>query len=85
MQNNFWYPIKYCDSIIRPTYCSPFIYCFSNFAIAKVVALDPFASLYNIYAFESTFFNSIEFLDQLIKAKIVYQKALILAFNLFFT
>ena len=52
MRNNFCYPLK---MIIFPIlrqqywtflYCSPFSYRSSNFAIAKVVALNLFASLF---------------------------------------
>ena len=42
MRNDFCYPLK----MVTFLYCSPFSYRSSNFAIAKVVALNLFASIF---------------------------------------
>ena len=52
MRNNFCYPLKM--AIFPIFYCSPFSYYSPNFAIAKVIALNLFASIF-VYWFMASF------------------------------
>ena len=48
MRNNFCYPLKK-EIFFNLLYCSPFSYRSSNFVIAKVVALNLFASIFVLF------------------------------------